>query len=135
ASLGYKQILLASSSVESQYAFYAADAALECLLNYDQKMINTDGYSWFSFDNACSAPPISCEGVVATIPGGWSCTSALRTYTERLSLDGGTHCADIKIYKQSSGSTDLYATGYNVPCSVVGSTDARIVVRGLHASY
>ena len=40
-SLSYKQQVLAGASVQSQYAFYAADAGLECALYEDQKTIRS----------------------------------------------------------------------------------------------
>lgn len=42
-SLGYKQSVLASSALESQYAFYAADAGLECALRADEQDLASDG--------------------------------------------------------------------------------------------
>ncbi|MCX6787231.1 MAG: pilus assembly PilX N-terminal domain-containing protein [Candidatus Kaiserbacteria bacterium] len=62
SSLGYKQELLASTAIQSQYAFYAADAALECVLYIDQKTLTSDRLKSF-FVWPSSSPSVSpCGG-------------------------------------------------------------------------
>ena len=58
-ALGYKQKVLASSSLGSQYAFYVADAALECILQADQQQ-NLFAYT---ADMSAPAPTMSCDGI------------------------------------------------------------------------
>lgn len=135
-SLAYKQQVLASTAVESQYAFYTADAALECALYADQQQ------NLFAYppSQPSSAPAMSCD--VYSSPF----SSSIISYTEgvrwvisyRLSLDSGTRCADVTIYKPAvnSGTTYLFSQGYNVSCATVESPDgARFVSRGLNARY
>lgn len=138
-SLSYKQQVLASSAVESQYAFYAADAALECILYADQQL----GLFAYPASEPASAPLIKCDGISATYPpdvptGIVSYTSSQWIIAERLSLDSGKHCADVTIYKPSpgSGTNYLFAQGYDVSCTAVeSSSGARFVSRGLQAHY
>lgn len=140
-SLAYKQQILASNAVESQYAFYAADAGLECALYADQKQ-NLFDYATHSAGN----PP----QLVTTVACGDTPASSVRlSYSygtsliesERFSLDAGKHCVDVTIYKysepQANGITAyLFSQGYNVSCATVASPGgARFVSRGLNASY
>lgn len=128
ASLGYKQVLLASSSTESHYAFYAADAALECALYADQKQ------------NLFAAPrggsPLSCNGTtftVATSTGGGRLISRISNVS--IGTGATARCANITVYKPlGSGSSYLFAEGYNVPCAQV-SSNPRVSARGIFATY
>lgn len=142
SSLGYKQEVLASSVIESQYAFYVADAVLECALYFDQKE------DTFSYNKASTTPPalIECSGVEATrSPGSYTAdpTASPPYYvdTQRFSLDSGKHCADITVYKYKDPDannrvTYIFSEGYNAPCSTVESpVGARFVSRGIDISY
>lgn len=138
-SLGYKQQVLASSAIASQYAFYAADAALECALYADQQL------NLFAYPQSqpSSAPSVLCDGVPATFPsatpsGIVSYTPTQWVVTERVSLDAGKRCADVTISKPTlgAGSTYLYAQGYDVSCATVASPNgARFSSRGLTSHY
>lgn len=149
-SLSYKQISLASGALESQYAFYAADAGLECALYADQQ--NGGQPSLFTFPplRPPSAPSFQCDGIISTFPS--DVPTGIISYSagvgwivaERVSLDSGTlhpRCADITVYKynapQANGlMTIIYSQGYDVPCSIVAvPAGARIVSRGLQSSY
>ena len=68
--------------------------------------------------------------------------SASKTYiagdqwiiAERFSLDSGTRCADVTIYKPAPpGTTYIFSQGYDVSCDAVGG--ARFVSRGIQAHY
>ncbi len=144
ASLAYKQQVLASSAIQSQYAFYAADAALECALYYDQEL------NYFAYpgeeETPTSAPLMQCDGTdaeypplvpdgIATPPNGtqW-------VITERLSLDSGKRCADVTLYKLNGSQPGLFnyifAQGYDVSCSVVANpAGARFTARGISVRY
>jgi hypothetical protein len=85
-SLAYKQQVLASGAIESQYAFYVADAGLECALYADQQQ------NFFAYQpSPASAPSLSCGG--ATTASGYplppSRTASQWIITTRLSYDGG----------------------------------------------
>ncbi|MBI3572366.1 hypothetical protein HY091_02435 [Candidatus Kaiserbacteria bacterium] len=133
SSLGYKQEVLASSAIESQYAFYAADAALECALYADQQQ------NLFAYDENLSAatPTMTCDGSIPISATTLSHTLSQWVTTSRLSLDSGKRCADVTIYKPNGAGTNyLFSQGYDVACSVVASPGAaRYVARGLEAQY
>ena len=140
-SLGYKQSVLASGAVESQYAFYAADAGLECALYADQQL---NQFSYASHDSNNPPTPITCDGSGAARLAYSYTTSAggLLTEAERLSLDNGAHCADVTIYKYGSPqgspsiSTQIFSQGYDVPCARVANPNgARFVSRGISSRY
>jgi hypothetical protein len=139
-SLAYKQQVLASVAIQSQYAFYAADAALECALRADQKD-NRFPYP------ATSVPPyqMQCDGAIATYPPSYTSGTVSHdavqwVFQERISLNGNTRCADVTIYKlngsQPGMSNYIFAQGYNIPCSVVANPGTtRFVARGISVRY
>lgn len=135
-SLGYKQQVLASGAIASQYAFYVADTALECALYADQQ----EGL--FAYEKYDGKPKsMTCDGnTVAVVQLPPSDTQLISTV--RLSLDAGLRCADITVYKystpQSPGNvtTYLFSTGYDVSCSRVANPEnARFASRGVSAHY
>ena len=134
SSLGYKQQVLASTAIESQYAFYAADAGLECALYADQQQ-NSFDYNLHNAENPPSA--IVCDGIPAT-QLSYAYNSDRLAVTERLLLDSNTRCADVTIYKynDSSQSTYIFSQGYDVSCATVANPNgARFVSRGMFSNY
>lgn len=135
-SLGYKQQVLASSAIASQYAFYVADAALECLLYADQQQ---DLFALPATEPA-KPPSISCDGSIAPFSSTVLSheTGVSWSFTERLSFDSGRRCADVTVYKPAvgTGTTYLFSQAYDVSCATVANPGgARFVSRGLNASY
>jgi len=135
ASLAYKQQVLATSAVESQYAFYAADAALECTLYADQQQ------NLFAYTSNMSAPApvMSCDNAVPVSATVVSHTATRWAIATRLSLDSNKRCADVTIYKpdqNTAGTVYLFAQGYDVSCATVSTPNgARFVSRGINAKY
>ncbi len=133
-SLAYKQQVLASSAIGSQYAFYAADAALECALYADQQQ-NLFAYT---SNMSAPAPAVTCDAaapvsatVVSHTPNRW-------VISNRFSLDAGARCADVTIYKPSvtSDSTFLFSQGYDASCATVANpAGARFSSRGMQVHY
>lgn len=138
--LAYKNLLLSSAAKESQYAFYAADSALECALYWDN---GASGHKKFSFN----ASPASPSGVACPTDSG----SAI-AFTA--SYDSGNNrtiyqssgwfpvnngqCATLSIYKLGApdaqeNTTYMYANGVDVPCTEL--SNPRAIERGLKASY
>lgn len=136
-SLGYKQQVLSSGAIESQYAFYAADSALECALYADQQQ-NTFNYSSHSSDTHPAL--ITCDTHPA-VELGYSYGTTLLVVSERISLDEGKHCADVTVYKYSAPDTNnrttyIYSQGYSVSCGTIASPDgARFSSRGVSTRY
>lgn len=133
-SFAYKQQVLASGSVESQYAFYAADAALECALYADQQQ------SLFAYipDLGAPAPVMTCDNSAPVSATVLSHTASQWVTSTRLSLDSGRRCADVTVYKPAPNTDTnyLFSQGYDVSCSVVASpSGARFVSRGINARY
>lgn len=121
----YKQVILSSSAKQSQYAFYAADSALECVLYYDQQ------YDAFG-TNPFGLSSISCNGTSISFS---SSGSAPRTTALTIPCAGisGSEQAYVQIFKNYPGtpSNRLYANGY----SSCNTSDARRIERGLRVTY
>jgi hypothetical protein len=135
-SIGYKQQVLAASAIRSQYAFYAADAGLECALYADQQQ---DLFAYPASDPP-SAPRMVCDGSSAvSVSKVWS--SSQWIITSRLSLDANRRCADVTVYKPNGGAlgggtTYLFSQGYDVACATVANPGAtRFVSRGIVSHY
>jgi Tfp pilus assembly protein PilX len=137
-SLGYKQEILASAAIESQYAFYAADAAIECTSYADQQQ-NIFAYTNYPGYVLNGYPSMSCDVAQSAITTVSYDSTVWVSHTQ-LSLDNGTHCADVVIYKystpQDNVGTYLFAQGYDVPCTTVANPGgARYVSRGISTHY
>ena len=122
--IAYKQIVLSSTARNSQYAFYAADSAMECALFWDQQ------HNAFSAASALSS--IRCKGV--DIPVTANTSGSTRTSTFTLPCSAGT-TAVVEVQKGGScggsATSCLFARGYN-SCS---ASDPRRVERALKVSY
>jgi hypothetical protein len=142
-ALGYKQSILANAARDSQYSFFAADAALECLLYADSQRL-------FRYPTTIpqptTAPDMKCNGASAVYspppvyqtpassPPQW-------IVTEWFSFPGTdttpATCAKVTVYKPQAGmngTTYLFSEGYSAACSIVmGSTNGRYTARGLQA--
>ncbi|MDO8566867.1 MAG: pilus assembly PilX N-terminal domain-containing protein [bacterium] len=138
-SLSYKQQVLASDAIQSQYAFYVADAALECALYADQEQ---DLFSYPLIDPGLSSvPEIRCDNrPLVSADKVWSATRWV--VTNRLSLDSDTHCADVTVYKYKNPQpltgvvTYIFSQGYNVSCDTVRvANGVRFVARGINIRY
>src|ERR1035437_5684318 len=91
-SLGYKQQVLASDAIASQYAFYGADTALECALYADQQQ---DLFAYGSYGGTGgNVKSMNCDGNTIAVVQAPPSASVLIS-TVRLSLDSDAHCADI----------------------------------------
>lgn len=132
--ISYKQIELAATARQSQYAFYNADSALECALYYDS-------IDQFDYTNepvgsnpTISSGQLSCEGQTFNYYGaadtgnGRSTTWIVPCAGDNTTGDGS---ASVTVVKKSSGQTGFYANGFNV-CTALSSTR---VERGEEAQY
>jgi len=130
-TLAYKSLLLSSSALESQYAFYAADSALECALYWDNGMRNS-----FPYASTPGSVAVNCAGTNITLAG-----TAYDAHTTQYRSDwfaiNGSDCARITVYKTDGSVTpvgQLFGDGVNVSCDQV-STNPRAVERGIKATY
>jgi hypothetical protein len=145
-SLAYKQTILASSAADSQIAFYAADAGLECLLFSDQRPDLTSGnfdYATRYASGAKTSPaPITCNGKQGRLIGDtlWGENDAgLAYFAQTQQLDLGAYCADVTIYKYENVDARenvayLFSQGYSVPCDKLPNA-TRYAARGLQSHY
>lgn len=137
-TLAYKNLMLSSTAKESQYAFYAADSALECALYWDNGAHNVFKYA-ASPTSVTIHCPIGVDSATAVTLVGSSPDSNTTEYRSGWFTVNGTHCARITIYKDSPSSpaTKLYADGVNKSCNDFSGSSgtSRAVERGLKASY
>jgi Tfp pilus assembly protein PilX len=128
--LALRQIALSSIGRDSQYAFYAADAAGECALYWDVR------FDTFPTTTPAAAS-FSCGGVPVTSSA--SKVGFVTTSTYRYENDA--RCVDVSVEKtqnQITGeiTTTVTADGFNVDCSVVSSgPSARILQRSVQLRY
>jgi hypothetical protein len=126
--IAQKQVTLSSLGRDSQFAFYAADAAAECALYWDLR------YSYFSTTSpdvspVCDNKPLSVTGIASAAP-----------YTAEFQLDFFTdesdgYCADVTVSKNASAPfTVIHADGYSVPCATV-DTSVRALQRSVELHY
>lgn len=121
--IAYKQVLLASSAKNSQYAFYNADSALECALYYDQQA----GAFYYG---TTFAGTVKCKNLpVTNFAANQDATR--RTTVFSVPCQAGGTSADITIIKTPSGTTNIYANGY----STCNAADLSRIERGLKAKY
>jgi len=126
--IALKQVTLSSTARQSQYAFYAADSAMECALYWDQQQ-NAFGYSIPLTSIRCGAVDMP---VTSSISGG------MQTSEFSIPCPGG-ESAVVKVYKSGGSATCnagsakscLYASGYNV-CS---AANPKRIERGLKVFY
>ncbi len=126
--VAYKQILLSSSSRQSQYAFYNADSAMECALFYDQKN-GEFGYDFAgTFNVKCSNNNMDVSVITRDPP---SQMGGVRTTSYTVPCIGGGVSATVTVIKQSSGATKIYSNGYNT-CDIASPNR---IERGLKVLY
>jgi len=106
------EIILSGTGRDSQLAFYAADAGVECALYWD---IQQSAFSTSTPNN------ITCVGQTKTVGGGLSSTFSL-------ALENGS-CVSITVEK-SQTLTTVTAQGQNT-CE----SNPRTVQRGLRVTY
>lgn len=139
AQIAIKSTQFATSGRDSQFAFFAADAGIECALYWDTR------YEPSKFATSTSGSPIACGGFsIASgqaIPGTTTSTliggggNANPTSVVYFSMNQGgnpvPHCAIVSITKLTNGSTYIKSRGYNT-CD---ASNPRRVERGIEVTY
>lgn len=133
-----KGSLFASSGRDSQFAFYAADAGIECAIYWDTK------FDPSKFDPSVSGSPITCAGSTITsgqaIPGqstttliGGGGSNLISTFSFVLNqgINPVPHCAIVAVTKRVDGTTHIKSKGYNT-CD---TNNPRRVERGVEVTY
>lgn len=130
-NFAFKELILASSAKESQIAFFAADAGLECALYHDQQ-VPAGG----AFRRGGTGPEgsIECAGENLSIILSTATVDGEGADTRSFRWDFGSRgCVDVTVYKfQDVGRTTIEARGFNVSCAV---DDPRKTERGLRIEY
>lgn len=132
-ALAYKQEVLASSALGGQKAFYAADAALECVLYADQQQ---NLFNYANYNNG-STKIVTCGSNTFSVTQSPPSPTVLVS-TVRISLNNSTQCADVTVYKPklNTDTTYLFSQGYDISCTTLQSpANSRFSSRGLRASY
>lgn len=140
ANITLKSTLFASSARDSQFAFYAADAGMECAIYWDSR------FDPSFFDVASTTPnaSIRCGGSTLTTGGAIAGTTTLTRIggsgvNNTLSTFGFTmssgnnpvaHCAIVTVVK-SGVTTFIKSRGYNT-CDI---SSPRRVERGIEVTY
>lgn len=135
----YKQVLLASSAKQSQYAFYNADSAMECALYWDQQKDAFDYTATVYLANGftCADTGGTPQTIVPnTAPNSSTVAGSTRTTVFYIHCPGGGATTNntsgvVTITKTSAATTAIFATGYS-SCS---NTDPRRIERGLKVTY
>ena len=141
-SIALKELILSSSGRNSQFAFYAADSAIECALYWDIRHPGF-GESVFASSSDSTILPkgsnVFCneEDITLTESGwdpgsGWdisdvSSTGATTVFDMKFTND---YCATVSVIK-SNGNTRIDSRGYNT-CDL---GNPRRVERGLRVRY
>jgi hypothetical protein len=122
-------VLLASASRQSQYAFYNADSALECVLKQDS-YVPSGQTPRFDYTNGPTIGNFTCEGqnINYNYPG---VVSGNRTTTFNIPCATGNYNATVTLVKTLAGATSFYANGFNT-CN---TSDPYRVERGIKAYY
>ncbi len=136
-NIAMKGTIFATSGKDSQIAFYAADAGIECAIYWDSPDPS-------KFDPAVSGSPISCGGVSLVSGAAISGTSTLtligggganRTSTFGFTLDYGLnsvpYCVIVTVTKNLNGTTYIKSRGYNT-CD---TSNPRRIERGVEVTY
>lgn len=136
--IAIKGSLFATSGRDSQFAFYAADAGLECALHWDSKYepskfaTSTAGTITCAGQTISTGTTISGTSTVSRIGGGGS---ANPTSYFGFKLDQGLnqlqHCAIVSVTKNTNGTTYIKSRGYNT-CD---TSHPRRVERGIEVTY
>jgi hypothetical protein len=124
----FKELILASSAKESQFAFYAADSGIECALYWDlrEKVFAT------STNSTATPAGTLCNGDDITLSSEWNVTTGAGTGVTTFSMDfpPESYCAIVTVTK-NAGDTTIESRGYNT-CD---TENLRRVERGLRVDY
>lgn len=138
-TLARKQVTLSSLGRDSQYAFYAADQAVECALYWDSRW----NYFGTSTPSALVAPSDpQCAGQ-HWIPAGGALGGSRPLYpywvdfTYAPTSGSVSYCAIVRVMKTLVAGivqTTIHADGYSTSCTTMG-TNPRSLQRSVELHY
>lgn len=126
AGIVLKQILLTSSSKESQFAFYSADSGIECALFHDIQ----NGFFPTSTDSGVPGSGVNCNGQDIATTWSISATSLQAVTTFSFNFSPQPHCVTVVVTKDGD-TTRIESRGYNT-CD---TSNPRRVERAIRATY
>ncbi len=121
-----KNVVLSSSGRESQFAFYAADTGIECVLHWDAKHD--------AFSSSSPLTQISCGSASSTLTRVLDPVLQTYTTTFSFSVDGPitNPCVDATVVKQENPTrTTVESLGYNTCVT----TNPRRIERAIRVNY
>jgi len=124
ANLAVRQDVISTLSQNSQHAFYAADAGMECALYWDVK--NPD-YDWSAFSPSQPSQSITCNGESTDVGGS-------QTSNFEFTLLPDPYCVAVTVSKTNVGSTvvtTIESKGYNT-CDPLNPRRVERAVRATH---
>lgn len=142
ASLGYKQLLLASTALESQRAFYAADAGIECALFAQKKgaFSPVGDKRVFCGGIRLGGSSDTLNKIEGEVPG----YTLYRTPSPGIDLgsEEDSRCTRVTVYMDdpTTGPAQpnyIFAEGFNVGCREVdrATASSRVSMRGLFVQF
>lgn len=124
-AIAQKQLILASTGRNSQYAFYAADTAAECALYWD---LRHDMGS-----TTAPVTPITCDDDSAIDVD--EVDSLPYPVVFEFEFEPNGNCAQVTMTKNTvHPRTLIRADGFSVPCAQI-TTSARVLQRSVELSY
>lgn len=108
-NISIKQTLLSYTARESHFAFYAADAGLECVQYWEY--VN-DTFSTAIGDGVVNNA-ITCNGGGVNVTYSSSGGTYTRTFTLNLGTPPDAACAQVTVTKTNTPSTIMESRGYN----------------------
>jgi hypothetical protein len=138
--IAIKGSLFASSGRDSQYAFYAADAGLECAIYWDSKPALSAFATTTSGTITCgtqtintgSQNPINGTSTTSFIGGGGSANpTSVFGFDLNQGLNALPFCVIVTVTKNPDNTTYIKSRGYNT-CD---TSNSRRVERGIEVTY
>ncbi len=128
-----KQVILSSAGRESQFAFYAADTGVECVLYWDT---NFNAFSSSSAQDiyCAGSRPVPPENITRTVVEDPARTTSTTTTVFSFSLGANvtSACADVKVVKSDKPTrTTIEALGHNTCVT----TNPRRIERAIRVRY
>jgi len=123
-NIALKEIQLSGTARDSQFAFYAADAGMECALYFD---VQQDAFNVASFP-----PDITCTGQTVSVSGGGAYGIPAIFTLDFSNVSSEPYCAIVSVLKEEiPRRTTIVSRGF----STCDTNVPRRVERALRATF
>ena len=138
-NIALKSTIFASSGRDSQFAFYAADAGLECAIYWDSKFnAFATSTSGDPLNFRCAGSPdinsgqvISGTSTYSFIGGGGDAKpTSIFGFVMDQGLNPVPYCTIVTVTKNTDETTHIYSRGYNTCLD-----SSRRIERGIEVTY